>query len=94
MAKGNYLIVLLPLSFPRTLPFKQVDIFSYGIWMYELLTGCLPYLEYRSSSEIKKAIQTGVRPDFRKEGYRLSFPYAELLMNVSRVAESFHFGET
>ena len=51
--------------------------------MYELISGSLPFLEYRSGSEIRKAVLSGVRPSFQRDGVECPFPYAELLMKVS-----------
>lgn len=62
----------------------QVDVYSYGIWMYELISGTLPFLEYRSGSEIRTAVRSGVRPSFQREGLECSYPYAELLMKVNK----------
>ena len=51
--------------------------------MYELISGTLPFLEYRSGSEIRKAVRSGVRPSFQREGVECCHPYAELLMKVN-----------
>ena len=40
----------------------QVDIFSFAIFLFELLTGCRPFSDYRNVVDIKKAIRRGVRP--------------------------------
>ena len=51
--------------------------------MYEIVSGSLPFLEYRSGSEIIKAVRSGVRPSFQRDGVECSHPYTELIMKVS-----------
>lgn len=46
---------------------SQVDIFSFAIFLFELLTGSRPFHEYRNVVDIKKAIRRGVRPSFHLE---------------------------
>lgn len=41
---------------------EKVDIFSFAIFLFELLTGCRPFSDYRNVVDIKKAIRRGVRP--------------------------------
>ncbi|XP_047142009.1 leucine-rich repeat serine/threonine-protein kinase 1 isoform X1 [Hydra vulgaris] len=59
---------------------EKVDMFSYGIWLYELVSGNRPYKEYRSPSEMKRAVQRGVRPSLYKDKIDLKMPYIEELM--------------
>lgn len=59
---------------------EKVDIFSYGVWLYELISGFRPYREYRTAAEMKKAVSRGIRPSLRKDGLNPNMPYLELLM--------------
>lgn len=43
--------------------FIQVDIFSYAMVLYELLTGARPFEDKQNVQEISKAITTGNRPE-------------------------------
>lgn len=60
----------------------QVDIFSYGIWLYELMSGYRPFRKFRSNAEMKKAIIRGVRPSLRQDSINSNLPFLECIMEV------------
>eukprot|EP00794_Sanderia_malayensis_P013704 gene13704-15131_t len=59
---------------------EKVDIFSYGIWLYELITGYRPFREHRTSAEIRKAVNNGIRPSLKHSNVESKLPYLEMLM--------------
>ena len=62
--------------------YLQVDIFSYGIWLYELMSGYRPFRKFRSNAEMKKAIIRGVRPSLRQDSINSNLPFLECIMEV------------
>ena len=60
----------------------EVDIFSYGIWLYELMSGCRPYHLYRTQTEIKEAVRQGTRPILADVGVNPHLPSLEFIMRV------------
>ncbi|XP_067017125.1 leucine-rich repeat serine/threonine-protein kinase 1-like isoform X3 [Acropora muricata] len=59
---------------------EKVDIFSFAIFVYELLSGCRPFREYRNVMDIKKAIRRGVRPTLDSSEIDTQLPRLEGLM--------------
>ncbi|XP_078364681.1 leucine-rich repeat serine/threonine-protein kinase 1-like isoform X2 [Oculina patagonica] len=59
---------------------EKVDIFSFAIFVFELLTGCRPFREYRNIIDIKKAIRRGVRPSLESCDLDTQIPRLEGLM--------------
>ncbi len=43
-------------------PFK-VDIYSFGMVCYEILTGCIPFVNCNNMRDLRKRIKDGLRPD-------------------------------
>jgi len=43
-------------------PFK-VDIYSFGMVCYEILTGCIPFVNCNNKRDLQKRIKDGLRPD-------------------------------
>ena len=62
--------------------YSQVDIFSFAIWLYELLTGYRPFRENRTSAEIRKAVHSGARPSLQNVHVDSKMPFLEALMQV------------
>ena len=60
--------------------FVQVDIFSFAIFVFELLSGSRPFSEYRNIIDIKKAIRRGVRPSLESCDLDTQIPRLEGLM--------------
>ncbi len=56
--------------------------FSYAIWLHELITGQRPYREHRTSAEIRKAVNNGIRPSLKNANVDSKLPYIEALMQV------------
>ena len=54
--------------------FVQVDIFSYAMLLFELLTGERPFETLTSTSEINTAITKGERPALQDANGEPSFP--------------------
>ena len=52
----------------------QVDIFSYAMLLFELLTGQRPFENLNSTNEINKAISKGERPLLSEGNAEPSFP--------------------
>ena len=52
----------------------QVDIFSYAMLLFELLTGQRPFENLSSTSEINNAISKGERPLLSEGNAEPSFP--------------------
>ena len=57
-----------------------MDIFSFAIFVFELLSGCRPFREYRNVVDIKKAIRRGVRPSLESCDLDTQLPRLEGLM--------------
>ena len=60
--------------------FVKVDIFSFAIFVFELLSGSRPFGEYRNIIDIKKAIRRGVRPSLESCDLDTQIPRLEGLM--------------
>ena len=60
----------------------QVDIFSFGVWLYELISGRRPFREHKTLSDIRKAVHNGVRPSLQNVNVNSEMPFIELLMQV------------
>lgn len=76
------------------IPFLQVDIFSFAIFVFELLSGCRPFREYRNIMDIKKAIRRGVRPTLDSWHLDTQLPRLEGLMrwvDFPFIPSCFHF---
>lgn len=52
---------MLPLSLSRSISVSQVDVFSYGMVLYELLSGRRPSLGHHQL-QIAKKLSKGIRP--------------------------------
>ncbi|XP_068741133.1 leucine-rich repeat serine/threonine-protein kinase 1-like isoform X3 [Montipora capricornis] len=61
---------------------EKVDIFSFAIFVFELLSGCRPFREYRNVVDIKKAIRRGVRPSLESCDLDIQLPRLEGLMRT------------
>ncbi|XWS75463.1 hypothetical protein CRYUN_Cryun01aG0090600 [Craigia yunnanensis] len=46
---------------------KKVDVYSFGIVLWELITGLLPYQEKTSVQAAKSVVDSGARPDIPKD---------------------------
>lgn len=57
-----------------------MDIFSFAIFVYEVLSGCRPFGGYRNVVDIKKAIRRGVRPSLESSDLDTQLPRLEDLM--------------
>ena len=58
----------------------QVDVFSFGMWLYEMTTGLRPLHNHNSVPEIKRDINGGVRPSLVQDRINLQLPYLQRLM--------------
>lgn len=72
--------LLIHLALITVLLFVQVDIFSFAIFVFELLSGSRPFREYRNIIDIKKAIRRGVRPSLESCDLDTQIPRLEGLM--------------
>ena len=52
----------------------QVDIFSYGMLLYELLTGQRPFENLTTTQELNKAVLSGDRPPLNEGNAEPAFP--------------------
>ncbi|XP_033109441.1 leucine-rich repeat serine/threonine-protein kinase 1-like [Anneissia japonica] len=61
---------------------KQIDIFSYGMLLYNLMSGRWPLVELKSSLDVRNKIKQGERPKFTFIEFTQepSFPFMEDLM--------------
>ncbi|KXJ22658.1 leucine-rich repeat serine/threonine-protein kinase 1 [Exaiptasia diaphana] len=59
---------------------EKVDIFSFAIFLYELISGVRPFRDFKSSVEIKKAIRRNVRPSLEDHDLDSQLPRLERLM--------------
>jgi len=75
--KNRFLVHLVLIT---VLLFVQVDIFSFAIFVFELLSGSRPFSEYRNIIDIKKAIRRGVRPSLESCDLDTQIPRLEGLM--------------
>ena len=51
--------------------FEQVDWFSYGMFLYHLMTGLVPYYDQHSRIEIQLAVNEGRKPTFNFLEYKM-----------------------
>lgn len=59
----------------------QVDIFSFAMLIYEILSGLRPFYECRCTAQIKKALRRGERPSLHRNFIDTEMPELETLMN-------------
>jgi hypothetical protein len=53
-------------NFSLKYPFK-VDIYSFGMVCYEILTGCIPFFNCPSLRNLRKSVKDGLRPDIPEQ---------------------------
>ncbi|XP_074650485.1 leucine-rich repeat serine/threonine-protein kinase 1-like [Tubulanus polymorphus] len=59
---------------------QQVDIFSFAMFLYELMSGYAPYQQYHHPVEVNKAVKRGERPQLKDVSVDTQFPFMEKLM--------------
>ncbi|XP_048583428.1 leucine-rich repeat serine/threonine-protein kinase 1 isoform X2 [Nematostella vectensis] len=59
---------------------EKVDIFSYAIFLYELMSGTRPFRNYRSAVDIKRDIRRNIRPSLEEQEIDSQLPRLEQLM--------------
>ncbi|XP_028406855.1 leucine-rich repeat serine/threonine-protein kinase 1-like [Dendronephthya gigantea] len=59
---------------------EKVDIFSFAMLIYEILSGLRPFHECRCSAQIKKALRRGERPSLQQNYLDSEIPELETLM--------------
>ena len=58
----------------------QVDIFSYGMVLFELFTGTRPFAHVLNPQEINRLVYRGDRPELKKHMSYLGLPHLEEIM--------------
>nr|XP_002736404.1 PREDICTED: leucine-rich repeat serine/threonine-protein kinase 1-like [Saccoglossus kowalevskii] len=59
---------------------EKIDIFSYAMLLYELITGMRPFQKLARTIDITKAVREGKRPTFKEYCINANFPALEKLM--------------
>jgi serine/threonine protein kinase len=45
----------------------KVDVYSFGMVCYEILTGCVPFFNINKMTDLRKRIKDGLRPDMPEQ---------------------------